>query len=124
MANLDQIMNHIADCTIVESGETDGWTYRKWSNGTAECWKTVEGTPATPVAVGGWYGSYIQNIALPTGLFTSAPFTYSNSVSWGTGTHFTTIYSVTATKFNLSLIRNDNANGISRTHVYAFGKWN
>lgn len=29
----------VAD-TIVETGTKDGWTYRKWSSGIAECWKT------------------------------------------------------------------------------------
>lgn len=36
---------------IVEQGTSDGWAYRKWSSGTAECWllesKTVTGSPSS-----------------------------------------------------------------------------
>ena len=27
---------------VVETGEANGWTWRKWSDGTAECWKAYE----------------------------------------------------------------------------------
>ena len=34
---------------VIEWGEKDGWTYRKWSSGIAECWcsKTLENVPIT-----------------------------------------------------------------------------
>ena len=36
---------------IVEQGTSDGWAYRKWSSGTAECWllesKTITGSPGS-----------------------------------------------------------------------------
>ena len=58
---------------IVESG-TDGiWNYRKWSDGTAECWgkKTVSVTTST--SWGGYYVGTIGDIDYPTNLFISAP---------------------------------------------------
>ena len=58
---------------IVESG-TDGiWSYRKWSDGTAECWgkKTVSVTTST--SWGGYYVGTIGDIDYPTNLFISAP---------------------------------------------------
>ena len=38
MANLDQIMNHIADNCIVEQGTSGIWKYRKYSDGTYHAW--------------------------------------------------------------------------------------
>lgn len=37
---LDKILGFIASLPhIVESGTTNNWYYRKWSDGTAECWR-------------------------------------------------------------------------------------
>ena len=54
---------------VIESG-TDGiWTYRKWTDGTAECWGRTEATTYTHTTASG-YGYYTTaNFALPTGLF-------------------------------------------------------
>lgn len=44
---LDKITQHDT-CYIIDEGVTDGWRYRKWSNGFCECWrkqgKTRSGT--------------------------------------------------------------------------------
>lgn len=55
---------------VVEQG-TDGiWTYRKWSDGTAECWGHTDVPTATYAANGG-YKQVSAN--LPAGLFVSTP---------------------------------------------------
>ena len=61
---------------IVESG-TDGiWSYRKWSDGTAECWGTISGTTAINTL---WYQSTLyvsENVfytLYPTELFIVQP---------------------------------------------------
>lgn len=47
----------VVDCTmppasyIVDAGTSNGWTYRKWSNGDAECWKELYGTYTAGVAL-------------------------------------------------------------------------
>jgi hypothetical protein len=53
---------------VVEQGEKSGWTYRKWSSGWAECWKTFQ----TNVAASDWTGwgtlytaPLVQNATLP-----------------------------------------------------------
>jgi hypothetical protein len=69
---------------IIESG-TDGiWTYRKWSDGTAECWgKTDAKTYSFTAQSGtGYYTSEQQN--LPTGLFTSVIVGFADRLQ-GTG---------------------------------------
>ena len=40
---------------IVEEGEKDGWTYRKWSSGNAECWKILEFTTTINTSFGSLY---------------------------------------------------------------------
>lgn len=43
---------------VVEQGTKDGWTYRKWNSGLAECWKTL--THTTTVATS-WNSMYVGN---------------------------------------------------------------
>lgn len=59
---------------IVESGTDDFWTYRKWSNGDAECWGYTTSSAVVNEAWGNIYSnpiSYSFKKSLPTGLFTS-----------------------------------------------------
>ena len=62
----------INDCivpTLIESGISDGWAYRKWDDGLAECWKTLSvSTAISNASTGGWYSSgelSATNLALP-----------------------------------------------------------
>lgn len=43
---------------VVEQGEKDGWTYRKWDSGVGECWKIL--THSTTVATQ-WGNLYVGN---------------------------------------------------------------
>ena len=55
MANLDQIMNHLADTTITEQGTSGDWTYRKYANGFAECFARFTPTSGTGTQIGNLY---------------------------------------------------------------------
>lgn len=44
--------------SVIEQGVTNGWTYRKWDSGVAECWKTVEHSTTVATA---WGGMYVGN---------------------------------------------------------------
>lgn len=73
--------------TIVEQGTTaSGWTYRKWSDGVAECWttKTFTGVAVTN-AWGSMYASGAisgSNLTFPTNLFVAIP-TVNTSLATG-----------------------------------------
>lgn len=56
---------------IVEQGTSGIWTYRKWSDGTAECWGLTSYTShaMTQQSGNGYYSQETYN--LPSGLFTS-----------------------------------------------------
>lgn len=41
--------------TVIERGEKDGWTYRKWDSGVAECWKICEFSTTINTAFGSLY---------------------------------------------------------------------
>jgi hypothetical protein len=43
---------------VVDHGVIDGWTYRKWDSGLAECWKIVEYSTTVATA---WGGMYVGN---------------------------------------------------------------
>lgn len=50
---------------VTEQGETDGWNWRKFENGTAECWRRVGQTvDVTSVAAQHYYGN-CEQVAFP-----------------------------------------------------------
>lgn len=49
-ANVDALaaaIRGIANVNVIDSGEMNGWRYRKWSDGTMECWYTKTGASGT-----------------------------------------------------------------------------
>ena len=58
---------------VIEQGERDGWTYRKWSSGRAEAYKQVNKTKEINTAQGAMYRSEAMNENLPEGLFAETP---------------------------------------------------
>ena len=57
---------------VVEQGTSDGWTYRKWNSGVAECWKTV--THKTAIS-STWGSFYVGNTKFPR---QSYPLTFTS----------------------------------------------
>lgn len=58
---------------VVEQGTSNGWNYRKWNNGYAECWATMEiSGKACNTAVGSWYHT-------PELKFGAYPFTFAET---------------------------------------------
>lgn len=123
MANLNQIMGYVADNIIVEQGSDSIWTWRKWADGTAECWGQLTGSSGAPSAVGGFYGKALTNISLPSSLFIAAPRAVSNCTAWGTGYHWSMLYNISSSSFSMAMIRSDNNAGTYYVDVYAIGKW-
>ena len=75
--------------TITESGTSGIWSYRKWSDGTAECWGnktfTIDFSTTT------WGGMYTSgaisgsNITFPTSLFVDTPNIQASLLTRSTG---------------------------------------
>ena len=60
---------------ITAQGETNGFTWRKWASGVAECWKLHTDTGVTIQTAWGsvFESSQYGSIAYPSGLFTATP---------------------------------------------------
>lgn len=114
---------------IVEQGISGIWTYKKWSDGTAECWGIYQGTVSSWATWGSlYYGepytAFYTNY--PTGLFISAPVVTAQPVDspvdiWlakaggnGTKDHFPSYFPMRASS----------SSGVTiSVGVYAIGKW-
>lgn len=60
--------------SIVEQGTSGNWTYRKWSDGTAECWGSFTFVTGAFSTWGSWYvGANIFKENYPSGLFIEPP---------------------------------------------------
>ena len=119
---------------VVEEGTSNGWTYRKWSNGVAECWynKTINGfacNTALTTTPGSWYrtGEITAN-AYPL-TFSSTPnlqmtfetFSGTGGLAWSCGTSSSTPKTKPA---NIYIVRMSSAASISGVvHYYAIGNY-
>lgn len=119
---------------VVEKGTSNGWAYRKWSNGIAECWynKTINGfacNTALTSTAGSWYrtGEITAN-AYPL-TFSSTPnlqmtfetFSGTGGLAWSCGTSSSTPKTKPA---NIYIIRMSSAASISGVvHYYAIGNY-
>lgn len=58
-----------------ETGTNNGWTYRKWKNGKAECWKTINHDITSWAAWGNLFEALpkIEQQSYPQNLFKQAP---------------------------------------------------
>lgn len=66
------ITNYVDE--IEEIGTTNGWTWRKWRNGVAECWKNKTWSVSVTNAWGtGLYYGTITGETFPTNLFIATP---------------------------------------------------
>ena len=58
---------------IVEQGTKNGWDYKKWNSGKAECWKIVEHTTAVSTAWGSMYMGTASSRQTYPFVFTAKP---------------------------------------------------
>jgi len=64
--------------SVIAHGTSSGWTYRKWSNGDYECWRTIAAASRSFSAWGNLYAStVVGGLAYPV-TFTSVPFEYAS----------------------------------------------
>lgn len=59
--------------SIVEQGTSGIWTYRKWSDGTAECWGLLQWTTTYSAWGNIFYSTGSPQQNYPSGLFTETP---------------------------------------------------
>lgn len=109
---------------IVEQGEVDGWFYRKWNGGFAECWKVYYGTGINSAKnnYSGFY--YSETISVPF------PFTFTNlptvTVDGGSVNYinFVRVFGKYSDKASFTVVSMVNAGNIDVTvDIKAIGRW-
>lgn len=102
--------------SIVEQGTSGIWTFRKWSDGTAECWgKYSKKVSARSVDV----DSFIQ---FPFS-FTVTPTVVSSLVAGGTDLYRGHLGSITTAQVRLIFINNYTSQVSMEMELHAIGKW-
>ena len=84
---------------IVEQGTSGMWTYRKWSDGTEECWgitPSASHAMTQPSGNGYWVA---ENYSLPSGVFININNVQANR-SYGNGLVFISVYGVSTTNIS------------------------
>lgn len=121
MKTIRELIDIITRHVVVEQGEQNGWKYRKWSNGFAECWYTTFGRASVNYqAWGNQYYADIDGIDFPFEFVeVKSFFTPYGAQSWPIGNYG-------ASETNTGKIRfASNAGGSHQAycHIYAVGKW-
>ena len=105
---------------IVESG-TDGiWEYRKWSDGTAECWGIKTESVTCSVISSPWVRGAMSATNFPSNLFINSP---AVSVT-GYSSYWATLGTTNSTSIAYIYIYDVAAGTATRyIHIHAIGKW-
>ena len=116
---------------ITAQGETNGFTWRKWASGVAECWKLHTDTGVTIQTAWGnvFESSTYGAIAYPSGLFTATPcctITPNGSSDGRTtlGLEIGTVGTAAKTpKWNYTRGTANESGQTINVAIYAIGKW-
>lgn len=108
---------------VVEQGTSGIWTYRKWSDGTAECWGTYSDTISHNGTVFGGY-AYTVTVNFPTGLFVALPVVeYSAYLGNQYALTGTINNAFTTSSVNLFAVCNTSGSKSTSWFITVIGKW-
>ena len=108
---------------IVEQGTSDGWAYRKWSSGTAECWllesKTITGSPSSILGTAYYISTVLTDFPA---IFSEPPRGYGSG-RLGSGIGWLTC--IPNKKASITLFITGNANSTEATvdSLLLTGRW-
>ena len=117
--------SNIADFVVDEGTETVSgitWAYRKWNNGTAECWGIWEGNLTHYYAGNGLYGYSLSPCTFPTSLFTGVP-TVNADGRIGNGFYVGTSIDASASSANIVAMGTASGTNACKFHISAKGVW-
>ena len=107
--------------SIVEQGASGNWIYRKWSDGTAECWGLAVSGSAAFAPTGNVFYRTIDNIAFPSGLFISTPRIVLSIQMENLGGSSLTRSSASA--FSVGVISSASTARSITLYAHAIGRW-
>lgn len=123
--NVKKVLEKLLSTRMVIESGTDGiWTYRKWSDGTAECWGVFSNTTSHYATVFGGYGYNSGTVNFPQNLFQSAPIpTFSARIGNGFAVTGTQTNSLTNTSSNFYAVSSASGSQTCYWYIYLVGKW-
>ena len=107
---------------IIESGKVDFWSYRKWSNGVAECWGEFN---LEVTNNGEYFGGniYSTDLYLPDGLFIEPPM-YTYAMRVGRANTIQSIYQSASTEVVIcSALSTATGEQSCRISITCKGRW-
>ena len=111
---------------VIESGTSGIWTYRKWSDGTAECWGMIDQSFTPSNGWGSTKYTTLPTQTFPSGLFNNTPkVTATASKTGGNGMPIVTLEGISNTTFKGFI---NEPSGTTFTYpvkvsFYAIGTW-
>ena len=108
--------------SIVERGTSGNWTYRKWSDGTSECWLDyTEPTAQAFSASGNVFYRTLTGLNYPSGLFISAPVVIPSVYFANVGG--CSIGSISPTSCSVTVLSSVSTARAVSIKLYAKGRW-
>ena len=108
---------------IVEQGTSDGWAYRKWSSGTAECWllegKTVTGSPSSIIGTDYYISTVLTDFPA---IFSEPPRGYGSG-RLGSGIGWLTCIPNEKASITLFITGNANSTEAKVDSLLLTGRW-
>lgn len=127
--NVKKVLEKLLSTRMVIESGTDGiWTYRKWSDGTAECWGKTDPVTYTHTAQSG-YGYYTSaDFTLPTGLFKTVEVGLADRLQGVGSTPFNTLITInvrvlTTTNFGVYVQSASSGSQSLAISMYVKGTW-
>lgn len=108
--------------SIVEQVTSGNWTYRKWSDGTPECWLDyTEPTAQAFSASGSVFYRIISGLNFPSGVFISAPVVIPSVYFANVGG--CSIESISPTTCSVTVLSTVSTARAVSIKLYAKGRW-
>lgn len=122
--NMNKLLNKEDTVYIVSQGQSGKWYYRKWSNGDAECWATIDTTITTTenneAGIALYLGSS-ETWSFPKNIFKGSPAcTYD---TYAAGYPMTVIHTLTKDEVRLRYLTKWAVSGNAKVSIIAKGRW-
>lgn len=114
--------NNTRPIGIIDAGTSGGFVWRKWADGTAECWGLLgENTVSITTPYGNAFYGALRTVSFPNGFFVDRP-TVSLSLRNPNGV-WTGINGISATYVSYFPLCSKSGNQTIEESVYAIGRW-
>lgn len=108
---------------VVDQGESDMWTYRKWNSGIAECWGiTSFAAPTSMKSLGSMFYNGVQLPSLPF-TFAKVRSVVGNVYAPDNGLYWFNPFSVNGNLINAWIIGADSTTRTTYVYVTVYGTW-